>query len=531
MKETQTRSEFGSYAALLRRRRTWLLTIVPAALLLSVYVAFAWPAKYRSTATVMLVQASIPQELIKTTVNASVDEEIETIQGRVMTLDTLKELVREIDPYPDEPTWDINKKAQEVILDTEMERVDPVTFEILQKSTAFSLHYGNPDPHRAAVIAKRLSDLFLTYHQRQRVESAKAAEALIRSRATALSKELQQVDQQYAQLRRENGGILPDEKGVGEEQQYRAQRDLDNLQQALRMAQERESLLSIQLASTSPRLLSSAALANAQGARNPSSPQEGLTDLATVRALLADAEVRYTPDHPDVRRLKRALAVLEAQKAQTGPAAKADNPDYQRISSELAATRAEIAARQGDIARTRAQLQRYTANINPSASLSQQVADLERRRASLQAEYQEVQAKLKNAQLGQVVETDPHAEHFTLLRAPVVASTPYSPNRIGVILLGLVLGCGMAAAVVWGVESADDTVRGARDLVTLASIPLLGSISVIRVPSEVRRHRLLWGSVSVLYVLAGVVVALTVIQAERRQHLVQSSTSMDRASS
>src|ERR1700730_7517121 len=110
MKETQTRSEFGSYAALLRRRRTWLLTIVPAALLLSIYVAFAWPAKYRSTATVMLVQASIPQEFINATVNASADQEIETIEGRGMALAPVKDLVLEMDPYPDEPTWDLNKK-------------------------------------------------------------------------------------------------------------------------------------------------------------------------------------------------------------------------------------------------------------------------------------------------------------------------------------------------------------------------------------------------------------------------------------
>jgi protein tyrosine kinase modulator len=529
MTQTQVKSEFGSYASLLRRRRAWVLTIVPGALLLSIYIAYAWPAKYRSTATVMLVQASIPQEFIRATVNASADQEIDTIQGRVMTLAALRDLVRETDPYPDEATWDTDKKAQQVILDTEMERVDPVTFEILQKSSAFALHYDNPDPYRAAVIAKKLSDLFLTYHQRERVEAAKAAEALIQNRATSLAQELQQLDQQFAQLRSQHGGVLPDEKAGGEDQQYRAQRDLDSLQTELRTAQERESLLAIQLSSTSPHLLSTAALANAEGARNPALPHDAaLTDLATVKALLADAEVRYTPDHPDVKRLKRALAVLEAQQSQGGGATvKADNPEYQRIASELASTRADIAARQSDIARTRAQLQQFT---NPSANLVQQVADLERRRASLQTEFQDVQGRLKNAQLGQFVEADPHAEHFTLLRAPVVAATPYSPNRIGVILLGLVLGCGIAAALVWGVESADDTVRGARD-VALASMPLLGSISEIRIPSEVRRHRLIWGSVSALYVLAGIMVTATVIQAQTHEHIVQTSSSKQRVSS
>jgi succinoglycan biosynthesis transport protein ExoP len=530
MMGTEAKSEFGSYAALFRRRRKWVLTIIPAVLLLSIYVAYSWPAKYRSTATVMLVQGSIPQEFIKATVNASADAEIETIQGRALTLDALRGLVRQFDPYPDEPTWNTDRKAQEVISDTGMERVDPVTFEVLQKSPAFSLHYDNPDPHRAAVVAKLLSDLFLTYHQRERVEAAKAAETLIHNQSTGLEKELQQVDREYAQLRAAHGGTLPDNPERSEDRQYRAELDLENLEQGLRTAQEKESLLAIQLASTSPHLLSSQALANAQGARNPALP-EGLTDLATVKALLADAEVRYTPDHPDVKRLKRALAVLEARKQQAGAkAVEADNPEYRRISSELAAARADIAARQNEIARARARLQRYNANLNPSVGLAQQISELERRRTTLQAQFQDVQGKLKSAQQGQVVEADPHAEHFTLLRAPTAATTPYSPNRLGVILLGLVLGCGIAALVVWVVESADDTVRGVRDVAALGSIPLLGSISEIRLPSEVRRGRLIWGSVSALYVLAAIFVTVAVIQAQVHQDLVQKSSTMNRAS-
>jgi uncharacterized protein involved in exopolysaccharide biosynthesis len=323
---------------------------------------------------------------------------------------------------------------------------------------------------------------------------------------------------------------LPDETGRSEDQQYRAELDLESLEQGLRSAQERESLLAIQLASTSPNLLSAQALANAQGARNLALP-EGLTDLATVKTLLADAEVRYTPDHPDVKRLKRALAVLEARKEQRGArAVEADNPDYRRISSELAAARADVAARQSDITRARARLQRYSANLNPSVGLAEQVAELERRRATLRAQFQDVQGKLTNAQQGQIVEADPHAEHFTLLRAPTAAKTPYSPNRLGVILLGLVLGCGIAVLVVWVIESADDTVRGVRDVAALGSIPLLGSISEIRLPSEVRRGRLIWGSVSALYVLAAIFVTVAVIQAQVHQDLVQKSSTMNRAS-
>jgi succinoglycan biosynthesis transport protein ExoP len=528
MTVSEVAGEFGSYAALFRRRRVWIFTIVPAVLLLSIYVAYAWPSSYRSTATIMLVQGSIPEQFIQSTVNTSADEEIETIQGRVMTLDALRELVKQTDPYPDEADWDVNRKAQQVILDTESERVDPVTFEVLQKSSAFSLHYRNSDPRRAAIISKQLADLFLSYHQRERVEAARAAAKVIEDRATSLGQELQQVDAEYAQLRSEHGGTLPGASDRSEEARYRAERDLDDLEKQLRSAQEQESLLSIQLSSTSPNLLATQSLGT-QGLSNQAlaSNPGGLTDLATVKALLADAELRYTPDHPDVKRLKRALAALEAQQKQngSGPATDADNPEYRRLTSQLAAARSEETALLAATARAREQLQKYTANSNPSTELERRVDELERRRASLQTEFQGVQDKLKSAQLGQIIEADPHAEHFSLLRAPVVPSTPYSPNRIGVILLGLVLGCGLATVAVSVAESSDATVRGSRDVVGFTGIPVLGSVSEIFIPADLRRRRLIWGSVSLVYLLGAVFVGMTVMHSEIRDHLVRISSS------
>jgi polysaccharide biosynthesis transport protein len=522
MNEIVSASDFGSYAALYRRRRVWIWTIIPGALLLSIYLAYAITPKYRSTATVILEQASIPQEFIQATVNSSADEEIETIQGRVMVPDAMRELVRQVDPYPNQPDWSLDKKAQEVIANTVMERVDPVTFESLLKSSAFSLHYDNPNPRMAAVIAQRLSDLFLSYHQHQRVEAATAAAKLIEDRANALSQELQGIDDQFARLRMQHGGTLPDSSDRGEEARYRAARDLDEQEKELRTAQQQESLLSIQLASMSPNLLATQGLAMQGG--QPSA-QSGMTDLATVKALLADAELRYTPDHPDVKRLKRALAVLQAQQGTRpgGVAQEADNPEYRRISSELASARSEVKALQVSTARARSQLDQYTANSNPSAALERQVADLERRRTSLQTQFQEVQSKLKGAQLGQTVEADGHAEHFSLIRAPIVATTPYSPNRVGVILLGLIVGFGLAAVAVSAAESADATVRGARDIVGFESIPFLASVSEILRPQDVRRRRLIWGSVSAVYLALAVFVAITVIHAESRDYPTQVS--------
>jgi uncharacterized protein involved in exopolysaccharide biosynthesis len=518
-------SDLGSYGALIRRRKVWILTIVPAALLLSVFLAFWITPLYRSQATLILEQAAIPDTFIKSTVRSYAEQQLDVVQGRVLTTEELGKLVGEYDPYPDDKNLSVEQKALKIIQNTSLDHVDPVTFQPKDQAPAIAIFYQNPDPVRASEVTGRIADLFLTWHQRERVEAARSAAKIIQDRATELTKQLQLVDDEYAKLRIANGGSLPDTKGGDEEARYRAERDLTDLERQLREAEEKESLVSIQLAGTSPNLLVAQGLAgNGLPQAGSYQPPTGLTDIATVKAELADAQLRYTPDHPDVKRLERALAALEAkQNTAAASPGSADNPEYRRLSGELASAKANVLALQGSVARARNQVAVYTAAANPSAALERQVQDLDRRRQALQTEYQENQDKLKSAELGQVAESGKNAEHFTELQSPYPASQPHSPNRIGVILLGLVLGCAIAGVAVVVAESTDDTVRGARDVGSLDSIPVLATIPEILLASDERRRRRVWVTVTAAYLLVAGLDAGVVLHAHVRAHRVEDS--------
>jgi uncharacterized protein involved in exopolysaccharide biosynthesis len=514
----------------MRRRSIWIVTIFPSVLIIAIFLAYWLPAQYRSTATLMLEQGAIQDDIIKSTVRSYAGEQIDVIQGRVMTVEALRDLVQQFDPYPDEKAMSADAKAQRVIEDTSFEHVDPVTFKSKDEAAAVSLYYQNPDPRRASDVATRLTNLFLSYHQKVRQEAAHAATKIIQDRSDSLAKQLADLDDEYARLRAANGGVLPDEKGGLEDARYRADHDLNDLEKQLRTAQEQESLLTIQLSATSPNLLLAQGAAN-QGAGVPNANglnQNGLTDIATVKAQLADAELRYTPDHPDVKRLKRALAALQAQQT-AASAAPADNPEYRRISGQLAAAKAEVTALTSATARARAQLAQYAANANPSSALTRQVVDLERRRQLLQVEYQDVQEKLKSAQLGQVAESGKDAEHFALLQSPYPTTTPYSPNRIGVILLGFVLGAALAGAAVAIAESSDPSVRGARDVASMNGVLILANIPEILLPSDVSRRRFFWGSLLAVFAVGVAADVMAIGKARAHAHHLESTVSASAA--
>jgi capsular polysaccharide biosynthesis protein len=108
------------------------------------------------------------------------------------------------------------------------------------------------------------------------------------------------------------------------------------------------------------------------------------------------------------------------------------------------------------------------------------------------------------------VEQQERGDRFTLLQGPVAPKRPYSPNRLGIILLGFVLGFGVAFGCVTAVDAADPTVRGTADLQEITGGPAIGAIPVLLSPSDLEGRKLRWSSGLALFAVASA-VALTLV--------------------
>src|SRR5580692_11026567 len=200
----------GNYVAILRRRFIYVATILPGALFICVVAAFAIRPQYQSSAVIMLEPSSVPKDIIESTVLSYSDQQIEIVQGRVMTVEGLQRIVREIDPYPARATWTAAEKAQRLLEDTSLEKVDPVTMKPQAESNAFSLHYNNPNPAIAEAIDQRLAQLFLTYNQIRRTEAAGEAAGFLKKQSDEVGEQMRQVDSELAALKNKYGEALPE---------------------------------------------------------------------------------------------------------------------------------------------------------------------------------------------------------------------------------------------------------------------------------------------------------------------------------
>lgn len=500
MAATETAYTLADYASLLKRRRRVLLMIFPAAVLLSIFLAYWLPAEYESNATILVEESAIPTTMVQTTVASELEQQLEMVKRRALSKENLIELVGRVDPYPDQPEMSIEEKAAAISGSTSLEKVDPITFKPNVKGSAFTIRYLNPDPKIAKAVMAEIANLFLEYNRETRTAAAEQTYRFLLSKTTQVDAEIRSAEVKIAEFKRRYGASLPEDRIRNEVSLERSQNDVDRLEAAIRDAEQREEELNLQLGQLSPTLIGAVS--------------DWRTELANLKAQLAAAEQKYTPDHPDVKRLRRAVAEMAARGSPNEAGATPDNPEYLRVKSALAAARRESVALRDQLARTRGEMVSTQTHLAMTPTVERQYLELQRDYDSARAQFSDLQDKLHRADVARTLETEQQGERYTLIRNASMPRTPASPNRIGLILMGIVLGGGLAVGVAALAESSDQTVRSYHDVRVVTAVPMLGAIPILLNPEDARRRKALLGGYAAALGIALLLVGITVARAE-----------------
>jgi polysaccharide biosynthesis transport protein len=513
--KTQT---MGDYVALLRRRSIYLITILPGAMFVSVMLAYGLPAVYQATATILIEASAVDAKMMPTTVLTPMapNTQIELVRRSALAPDVLKALVARIDPYPDDHDLAPGDKAHQVFLDTSVEQVDPVTFEPLVGGTAFNISYNNPNAVLASKVAHELANIFLDYNRRTRTESADQTYKFLLGKSKQTEVAMRDADQKIADFKKRYGAALPEDQVRNEGDLDRTQTALDDTEARIRTTQQNVDALSLQLNQLSPSMVAAVT--------------DSPTEIATLKSQLADAQQRYTPDHPDIKRLRRALDEVMARRNAAGAGTPPDNPEYLSVASQLQAARQELSALRVIQGRALGQRQTLQSQLAIAPSVEKDYEQLIRDRDLLKDQFSQLQGKVQEADVGRSYESEQQGERFTLIRSAGIPDSPQSPNRLGLMLIGLVLGGALAIGAAIMAENSDPTVRGYQDLDQVTGVQLLASVPVLLNPkSQKRRRRVLIASFSAAAVacaVAGLTVWYTLRSENIETEVTQPSASV-----
>jgi polysaccharide chain length determinant protein (PEP-CTERM system associated) len=459
----------GDLKAILRRRRWALLVPAVTVFLIAAVVAFVLPSIYRSSATILIEEQEIPADLVQTTVSSYAQQRLQGINQRIMSTSRLLEIIKNLKLYPElhgkeNPDEIAAIMRKDIALDfIQAEVVDPKTGRASTATIAFSLTYYGKDPTQTQKVASVLSSLFLEENLKVREKTVREASSFLEEESRNVKNEMAEIDRKIAQYKEEHINELPELLQVNMQSLQNTEMNSDRLSEQMRGLREREGYLQSQLASI-PQ----------------SQEQMHKNRLEELQLQLTNLKTRFSDQYPDVIALKSEIAKLEAEEKGKGGGAQsaeiADNPSYINLAAQLASTRSEIASVGKQIAANEEKIAYYRKLIEATPKVEEFYRTLISERDNLQHKYSELRQKHMQAQVAQGLEKNQQGERFSLIEPPLLPEKPSKPNRLAIILIGVVLGIGAGVGCAALQEFSDQSIRTPEALSRLTSCPVLVTI-------------------------------------------------------
>ena len=490
----------------MRRRRLGL--IIPAAIvfLLGVAVALLWPPVYKSTATILIEEQEVPTDFVMTTVTSFAEQRIQQINQRIMSFSRLLEVIQQYGLYPElkesRTTEEIVEKMRE---DTALQ---PVSAEVIDRRTgrptsatiAFTLSYQGKNPQKVQQVANVLVSLFLGENLKERVKQVEETSEFLESELAKLQDELAAQESRLAAYKERHINELPELLMANTQILNNVERSLETNTQQLRSLKEREGYFQAQLSGLKPRAEKEEELITRKR-------------LEELKVQLVAMTQRFSEEHPDVKKTRAEIAQLEEKVSAAGDRGAAagppDNPAYVTLAAQLASARSEIQSIQRQIERQTAEAAEIRRRIAATPKVEEEYGALVAGRNSTQTKVNDLMRKLMDSRVAHGMEKEQKGERFTLIDPPRLPEKPFKPNRLAIVLIGLVLGIGAGVGVAALQEFSDDAIRGAEQLEAETKIPVLSGIPMIVTAGDIahaRRRLAAWASAALTAAVLAVVV-------------------------
>lgn len=477
------------------RRRVWFLVPLLLGLVAAVWALRVLPKTYRAVTTVLVEPQKVPADYVKPTIATSIEERLRTIEPQIKNRDNLARIIREMGLYPE--------LTRQGFLEGAIARARRDLTIQLQGNT-FRIYFEERDPVKAARTANRVAESFIESNLKLRENQAQGTSSFLETELEKTKSRLEIQEAKIAEFKRRNLGDLPEQRDTNLRSVEQLQTKLEINMDALDKAETRRLLLQSQMAELRNQQSGSRRSTLAALGVAPAAPDQP-SRLDQLRAQLAELRARYTDRHPDVIRTRAEIAQLEAlEKTRKSPSASAtpgapaaineDDDAAPRtdpmLKAELASVDLEIRSLKTERERILGDIARVQGRLENVPRVEQELLSLTRDYDNIKSSYESLLDKRLNARLYENLEKSQQGESFTIIERALPPTSPYSPNPLLVLGLGLIAGglLGLLAALLR--ERSDHTYPDVESLQqAFPGLPVLATIPVFQSARSAARTR------------------------------------------
>lgn len=496
------------YWALVRRRAWYFLPPMFLGWLVVWVASWVMPSVYRSGTLILVEQPTVPQQYVVPNVNSNLQDRLDSITQQILSRTRLLRIVDKLNLYASERAQaSPDELVERMRNDIDIELVRSPDRDQL---TSFNVYYQSRDPHIAQAVTSELTNLFISENLEVRQQQSENTTKFLEDQLEEARRNLAQQEEKVREFKDKHLGELPGQLQSNLQILAGLQSQLQNEEDSLNRAKQQNAYLE-SLLSQYKGLQRSAPAGDGTPVGLPAVEQE----LDKLRAQLADLSSHYTERHPDVRKVKEQIAKTERLRQQimanlkanpgdapkggdSGPAPR-DYSDIREMSpvmdlqSQLKSNQIEISNRQHSIQELQGRIGQYQARLNQSPVREQELTDLTRGYDQSKSDYDSLLKKKNESELATNLERQQQGEHFRILDPPNLPTKPYSPKRLKLFGIGLLVGIALGGVFAAGAEVLDDRVYSDKELKSLMPANILVEIpALITFEEEAAQRRIQW---------------------------------------
>jgi len=503
-KQADWMEQYRRYVGLLWDHRWWVLGVWIGVLVLSAAIAVLLPDSYNSTTTILVERQKIPEDYVRSTVTETMQERLRTISQQILSRTRIRQIIDEYN-LVNEITFTERILARLHLLEVPAvkewgRRLDllrdpnaPPNFDAaintFQKKVkvdvvgeqAFSVQYTGYDPVTVMRVANAIADMFITENLKLREARAEGTTEFLNSQLESARKDLEQQEAAVQNFKAKNLGALPEQLDANLRTLDRLQLELQHVDESLAGQVEQKTFVQRQLLSVEQQIADMSA--EARAALRKEGPLE--RQLAESEARLDQLRAKYTDKFPEVATLMAQVADLKAKIAErraddAAPADLGTIPVLKDLRDQLRQVEQESAELRTNRDRLEKDLANYKHRVESTPGVESQLQKLSRDYGNMQTNYQSLLSKQMNAKLSESLERRQKGEQFLIIDPANLPTIPDSPNRVRILLAGLVGGLAAGAGVVIGLDQMRPRFRTREDVTALLGLPVLGAVPQIK---------------------------------------------------
>jgi len=442
------------------------------------------PKSYRSSTLILIENQKIPDDYVKGIGGASTEERLTMIQQQVMSRTLLSQTIEEFKLYEGQ----VKQEGLESTIEGMRKAIKVETVGTTgargKSVEAVTISFAYEHPMTAMKVTAKLASLFIEENLKVREQLVTGVSAFLELELHDAQKALEAQEQAISQYKSKHIGLLPEQMEANLRALDRLQADLNATDELIHSLTDRVSMAEKSIkeyeASGTTRDASGTTATSHAGM----DPLVGrLRELERNLTTLLAAE--YTETYPDIIETKQEIESVKKQlaakygdpaKEKDGDAAKTFDPYLRELMKQRNELRAEMSSVKNRRQRLAEHIREFEHRVEQTPSREQDVMILMRDYENRQKNYQALLDKRLNAHVAENLEKRQKGEQFRVLDPANLPETLDKPNRLLIMALGLLGGCGLGLGLAIGLDQVNPTFKRREEVEMLPGIQVLAAI-------------------------------------------------------